>query len=272
MPGRHDFRYCTAQARPKMEHKSTFNRVATLYGTARRGYPDELVEDICRFADLADGDSVLEVGCGAGQATTSFAKRGHRLTALDPGAELIEVAKGKLVDASNVSFIVTPFETFDVKTARFKLIYAAQSWHWIPREVAFAKASKLLQPSGVLAVFGHVPGPLAEPMASAFEKVYRAQMGRFGPPPEAGYLPSGPFARWFAESGCFGDVVHRFYHWNWRHSAASYVAFARTRSDHQMLPADKLEPLLSDIRKAIEANGNEFDWPYETHLYMAKRL
>ena len=257
---------------PKMEHKSTFDRVAALYGTARRGYPDQLVDDVCSFAALADGETILEVGCGAGQATTSFARRGCRLIALDPGANLIEIAKRKLSDTPNVSFVVSQFESFDAHADRFKLIYAAQSWHWIPREVSFAKAAALLEPSGVLAVFGHVPGPLAEPIASTFELIYRAHMGRFGPPPEAGYLPSGPLAKWFADSGFFGDVVHRFYRWRWRHSAESYVAFARTRSDHQMLPAEKLETLLADIENALKAHGDEFDWPYETHLYMAKRL
>jgi len=254
-----------------MEHKSTFDRVATLYGSARPGYSRDLIDDIGSFAALKAGDPVLEVGCGAGQATAGFAALGIRLTALDPGAALIAVAKQRLSDVPNVSFVVTPFEAFDASGATFKLIFAAQSWHWIAREISFAKAADLLVPSGTLAVFGHVPGALTEPHASAFQRVYLEHMGAWGPPPESGYLPSGPFASWFEASGRFEPVVHRMYRWTWRHTAQSYVAFARTRSDHQMMPKAKLEALLSALEIAIAAEGDVFDWPYETHLYMARR-
>jgi len=254
-----------------MEHKSTFDRVATLYGSARPGYSQELVDDIGRFAALGEGDPVLEVGCGAGQATAGFVGLGMRLTALDPGAALVAVAKQKLSQAPNVSFVVASFETFDAAGTTFKLIFAAQSWHWIAREISFAKAADLLVSSGTLAVFGHVPGELAEPHASAFKRIYREHMGAWGPPPESGYLPSGPFASWFEASGRFEPVVHRLYRWTWRHTAQSYVAFARTRSDHQMMPPAKLESLLSALETAIAAEGGAFDWPYETHLYMARR-
>lgn len=254
-----------------MEHKSTFDRVATLYGSARPGYSQELVDDIGRFAALGEGDPALEVGCGAGQATAGFVGLGMRLTALDPGAALVAVAKQKLSQAPNVSFVVASFETFDAAGATFKLIFAAQSWHWIAREISFAKAADLLVPSGTLAVFGHVPGELAEPHASAFQRIYLEHTGAWGPPPESGYRPSGPLVSWFEESGCFEPAVHRMYRWTWRHTAQSYVAFARTRSDHQMMPPAKLESLLSALETAIAAEGGAFDWPYETHLYMARR-
>lgn len=254
-----------------MEHKSTFDRVATLYGSARPGYSQELVDDIGHFAALGEGDPVLEVGCGAGQATAGFAALGIQLTAIDPGAALVAVAKQRLSDAPNVSFVVSSFEASEAAAATFKLIFAAQSWHWIAREISFPKAADLLVPSGTLAVFGHVPGALAEPHASAFKRVYLEHTGAWGPPPESGYLPSGPFASWFEESGYFEPAVHRVYRWTWRHTAQSYVAFARTRSDHQMMPPAKLESLLSALDTAIAAEGGAFDWPYETHLYMARR-
>jgi trans-aconitate methyltransferase len=205
--------------------------VATLYGSIRRGYPDELIADVCEFAELRPGDPVLEVGCGAGQATIGFAARGYRLTALDPGPALIEVARAKVPATSQVNFVVSPFETWDARGEKFKLLFSAQAWHWIARDIAFAKAADCLAAQGVLAVFGHVPGLLSEPLNSAFKSVYLKYTGRWGAPPESGYLPTGPFASWFDASERFDTVVHRCYRWNWRHTAASYIDFARTRSD-----------------------------------------
>jgi SAM-dependent methyltransferase len=254
-----------------MEQRATFDRVAGLYGSARPGYCDALIEDVCKFAELHAGDRVLEVGCGAGQATVSLAGRGYRLTAVDPGAALIEVAQAKLAHDNQVDFVIAPFEAWDARGQTFKLLFSAQAWHWIPPDISFAKAADCLTEHGVLAVFGHVPSALPELLNTAFEAVYVKHLGAWGPPPERGYLPSGPFKSWFDSSGRFETVIHRCYRWIWRHTAESYVAFARTRSDHQMLPEGKLDVLLSDLHRMIDAQGGAFDWPYETHLYMAKR-
>jgi SAM-dependent methyltransferase len=253
-----------------LEQRATFNKVASLYGSARPGYPDALVEDVIAFAGVKSGDPVLEVGCGAGQATTSFAHRGFRLTALDPGDALLARARERVGDDPNVAFVHAPFEAWQPDGARFKLIFSAQAWHWIPRELSFAKAADLLWADGALAVFGHVPGALTAPLAAKFETIYRRHTGRWGPPPEAGYLPSGPFASWFDASGRFDRVVHKSYAWTWKHTGASFADFARTRSDHQMLPENVREALLAEVKSAILANGDAFDWPYETHLYMAR--
>lgn len=254
-----------------MEQSRTFNEVADLYGRARPGYCDALVQDIIEFARLRPGDSVLEVGCGAGQATVSFAQRAYRLTGLDPGDALIKVARERVSDDS-IEFVMSTFESWQPpSSASYRLIFAAQSWHWIPREVSFVKAANLLGRDGVLAVFGHVPGMLAEPLYSDFERIYRRHTGRWDPPPEAGYLPSGPLAEWFEATGRFETAVHRSYAWDWKLSAASFISFARTRSDHRMMPAVQRDALLDEIKSAIERRGNSFQWPYETHLYMARR-
>lgn len=254
-----------------MEERSTFNAVADLYGRARPGYPDTLVRDVVAFAALGPGDDILEVGCGAGQATASFSGRGYRITALDPGDALLRVARERLAGVTDVRFVHATFEAWDVGPARFKLVFAAQSWHWIPPELGFAKAADLLARDGTLAVFGHVPGALPDPLLSAFRDLYLRHVGAWGPPGEVGYLPTGPFKGWFDDSARFGDVLHKRYKWNWKHSAASYVAFARTRSDHQVMPPEMRDGLLKDLESAIERHGDAFDWPYETHLYMAHR-
>jgi len=140
-----------------MEQRATFDGVAKLYGDVRRGYPDALIADAIAFARLAPGDALLEVGCGAGQATQSFTGRGYKIVALDPGARLIDVAREKLADAPDVEFVVSAFESWNAPEDTFKLVFAAQAWHWVPPAVAYQKAAKSLASGGTLAIFGHVP-------------------------------------------------------------------------------------------------------------------
>ena len=166
----------------------------------------------------------------------------------------------------------TTFEAWPTDRAAFRLIIAAQSWHWVSPEARFSKAAEALSRDGSLAVFGHVPVGLPAPLLAQFKEIYLRHMGKWGPPPEAWYLPNGPFKGWFAESGLFEPVEHRRYVWKWRHTASSYADFLRTKSDHRVMAPAKRDALLGEIAQAINRHEAPFDVDYETHLYIARRL
>jgi SAM-dependent methyltransferase len=253
-----------------VEQRATFNAIAGLYAAARPAYPEALIDGVIGFAGLTTADSILEVGCGAGQATAQFAKHADWLLAIDPGEALIAAARERTAGLSNVAFVASTFESFDAPAGTFKLVFAAQAWHWIPPHLAFPKAATLLGDGGTLAVFGHIPMNAPEPLRTVFEQIYRHHTGRWAPPPEAAYLPSGPFPHLFDASRCFGPVTHRRYVWTWHHTSSSFADFLRTRSDHQLMQPEQRELLITSLKAAVDALGGEFDWPYETHLYLAK--
>jgi ubiquinone/menaquinone biosynthesis C-methylase UbiE len=254
-----------------VEQRFTFDQVASVYSNARPDYPDALVDDVVAYADLKPNDRILEVGCGTGQATKSFAKRGFPILATDPGSEMLRGARESLAGFSNVEFLQTTFEAWPTDRAAFRLIIAAQSWHWVSPEMRFRKAAEALSRDGSLAVFGQVPVGLPAPLLDQFKEIYLRQIGKWGPPPEAWYLPNGPFKGWFIASGLFEPVEHRRCFWKWRHTASSYVDFLRTKSDHRMMEPSKRDELLAEIAQAIDGHGGRFEVDYETHLYIARR-
>ncbi|UWU29156.1 class I SAM-dependent methyltransferase [Rhizobium sp. WSM1274] len=255
-----------------MEQRFTFDQVASVYKTSRPDYPEALIDDIVTCAELKPNDTVLEVGCGTGQATKSFATRDLQILALDPGPEMVRAARETLANFTNVELVEATFEAWPSDKAVFQLIIAAQSWHWVSPEVRFAKAAEVLSPDGSLAVFGHVPVGLPTSLVEQFKGIFLRHTGAWGTPPEAGYLPSGPFKGWFDEPKLFGPVEHRCYSWVWRHTTSSYINFLRTRSDVRMLTPAVCEELLVEIAKAIDGQEGEFDVDYETHLYVARRV
>ena len=255
-----------------MEQRFTFDQVASVYRASRPDYPEALVDDVLAYARLKPTDAILEVGCGTGQATKSFATRGFRIVAIDPGPEMLRTAREALANFANVELIEATFEAWPADKAAFGLIIAAQSWHWVAPEVRFVKAAELLSSGGSLAVFGHVPVGLPAGLLEEFKLISLRHTGAWGPPPEAWYLPGGPFKGWFDESGLFGPVEHRCYPWKWQHTTASYINFLRTRSDVRMLAPATRDELLGDIAKAIDDWGADFDVDYETHLYIARRI
>jgi SAM-dependent methyltransferase len=254
-----------------MEQRFVFDQVASLYSASRPDYPEALVDDVLCYAAVRSGDRILEVGCGTGQATKAFASRGHRILATDPGAEMLRGARETLAGFDNVEYLQTTFEAFPAAQPVYRLIIAAQSWHWVSPHVRLAKAASLLAHDGSLAVFGHVPVGLPVPLREKFRQIYVRRIGRWGPPPEAGYLPDGPFKAWFDESGLFQPVAHKSYSWQWRHSTSTYADFLRTRSDHRMLAAQTRDDIVADVAEAIDGEGGTLDVDYETHLYMARR-
>ena len=52
--------------------KKTFSNVVNDYDYARPKYPIDLYETVKKFANLQEGQNVLEVGAGTGQATDYF--------------------------------------------------------------------------------------------------------------------------------------------------------------------------------------------------------
>ena len=74
----------------------TFNRVAGTYDRVRPDYPPGLFDDLIALAGLTPGDHLLEVGCGTGKATLPLARRGFRITAIEPGPDLAAVARRNL--------------------------------------------------------------------------------------------------------------------------------------------------------------------------------
>ena len=255
-----------------MEQRFTFDQVASAYRASRPDYPDALVDDVVAYAGVKPGDAVLEIGCGTGQATKSFATRGLQIVAIDPGADMIREARETLANFDRVELIATTFEAYAWNTAPFRLLIAAQSWHWVSPALRFVKAAQLLTHDGSLAVFGHVPTGLPTPLREQFRDIVLRHTGHSGPPPEAWYLPSGPFKGWFDESKMFGPVAHRCYPWKWPHTTSSYLNFLGTRSDIRMLTPGIRAGLLNDISSAIDGHGGAFEVAYETHLYMASRM
>jgi SAM-dependent methyltransferase len=218
-----------------MEQRFTFDQVASVYRASRPDYPEALIDDVVSYADLNPRDPVLEVGCGTGQATKGFAKRGLQIVAIDPGPQMVRTARETLTNFDNVELIEATFESWPPNRAPFRLIIAAQSWHWVSPELRFVKAANVLTCNGCLAVFGHVPVGLPIRLLEPFKEISLRHTGTWGPPPEAWYLPNGPFKGWFDESGLFGPVEHRCYPWKYQHTASSYANFLSTRSDIRML-------------------------------------
>jgi ubiquinone/menaquinone biosynthesis C-methylase UbiE len=88
------------QRRVREQRRALFGSVAELYDAARRGYPGEIVDAVLANAAIGPGAAVLEIGCGTGQLTRQLAGRALRLTAIDIGPAMVQVARRNVADGT----------------------------------------------------------------------------------------------------------------------------------------------------------------------------
>jgi len=129
-----------------------FDEIAAEYDRYRPAYPDQLIDQACRVAAIGNGDPVLEIGCGSGQLTRSLAGRGLRVTALEPGTNLISLARHNLAGYAEVEFVTAQFEDAPLPRERFRAVFAASAFHWVDPEASWQRAADVLVPGGTLAL------------------------------------------------------------------------------------------------------------------------
>lgn len=234
----------------------TFDRAAAIYHRARPDYPDELFDDLISVAGLRSGDALLEAGCGTGKATVPLARRGFRITCLEPGRHLAAIAREKLA-GFNIRVVETTFEEWKPSTAEtFNLVYSATAWKWIDPTVRYKRAWEVLRRGGHIALWNaqHVFPEKGDAFFHDIQSVYE-EIGEGLPPdapwPRPGELPDD--ADEIQASGLF-DVVHiRHFDWEETYDASSYIELLSTFSGHIAMDDWKRDRLYGEIRKRLSA-------------------
>lgn len=248
-----------------------FDGVAELYETYRPGYPAELIADIVNLSGIQPGGEILEVGSGTGKATRLFAHRGFSILCLEPGQNLIDVAKGQLSDYPQVRFERSRFEEWEANQREFDLLISAQAFHWVPQEVRFKKAAGVLKPGGHIALFWNMYPGMKGTIRHELDEIYRQhapELAKEDTPPEQ--LIQERAASLQAEKQ-FENVVVRTYPWVARYETKAYLGLLNTYSDHLRLPEQQRLGLFEAIAKLIEQRGGRIEKPYLAVLYLARR-
>ena len=141
------------------EFQRNFDREAEGYDHARPEYPKELYEDVFAYQPLNSGSRALEIGLGTGKASGPVLNTGCGLTGLEPGGNLLALARKRLGSYENLTLHELTLQDYDCPDSTFDLIYAATAFHWIPEEYGYKRVYGLLRPGGAFARFAYHAGP-----------------------------------------------------------------------------------------------------------------
>lgn len=104
------------------------------------------------------GKTILEVGCGLGEASVGFAKLGAKVTATDLSPGMVDFAQ-RLARryGVEVSGAVGAAEELDLPAGSFDIIYAANTIHHLAdRDAFYQRVKALLKPGGVFCAWDPV--------------------------------------------------------------------------------------------------------------------
>lgn len=240
----------------------------------RPGYPEPLIEDVVTLSQIPPGGRMLEIGCGTGQATLPFARRGYRILCLDIGQDLLAIAARNLRDYPGVQFVNMPFEKWPTRIGKYHVVFSATAFHWITPEIGYPKSALALRPGGALAVFSNQhPRPYGgfftevQPIYHQYVPEWANQRERPSTQDEIQATLGAVRAM-----GLFEAVDARSYPWSVTYSTADYIRLLNTYSDHRTLDPARREALHQAIADLIDRRyGGQVERPYLSVLYLAKK-
>jgi SAM-dependent methyltransferase len=256
------------------DRRLAFNRAALDYDAVRPSYPEALIEDICRISALPKTGKILEVGCGSGQATLPFAKRGFSMLCLDIGSDLLALAAQKCQPYPRVRFLCQAFEDWQPGQELFDLLLSATAFHWIPPAIGYPKAASVLKDTGFLAlIWNYHPQPYSQFFIEV-QDLYRKWA------PEWQDRTQGPSLEddlrltetEINQTGLFAPVQVKTYSWEKEYASADYLRLLNTYSDHHLLEEDRKSGLFGEIKKLIDERFNgKVTRSYLTASFLAQK-
>lgn len=259
---------------PPIERWLSYDAEAESYDLGRPGYPEPLIDECVRLANLGPVSRILEIGCGSGQATRSFASRGFRVTCLEPGSNLARLARQNIAHYPRVEILEVKFEDWSPEPEAFDLVLAAASIHHVANGVRYIKSAKALKPGGHIAILGNHPGADEPEFRRELDRLYSKWWG-----PELSRMYAkwtlenriGATQRQIEDSGKFGPVTIIQHPWTVEFDVPRYLALLDSDSGRLNHSPEAHEGMKNETAEVISRLGGKATRGYVAVLALAKK-
>jgi SAM-dependent methyltransferase len=113
---------------------SAFSARVSDHAAFRPGYPDALFDYLTSRHPPSDDLTVADVGAGTGLLSRGLLHRGYRTIAVEPSAEMREVAERDRASNDRFRSLAGTAESIPIDSQSVCLVTAAQAFHWFRLE------------------------------------------------------------------------------------------------------------------------------------------
>lgn len=249
-----------------------FDKAAEYYDKFRPGYPNEIIEAMVMHTKLSKDSKTLEIGAGSGKATDFFKDYGFSIRCIEPGENLVKNGQIKFKHYSNIKFECGRFEELKQDNEKYDVIFAAQSFHWVPQPIGYQKCAEMLKESGYLAPFWNMYITYDNEADNDLLKLSK-KYGGFADfvSKEQCENRIRSIVKGIEDSGLFEAPLIYKQFWKQEYTAEEYYGFVLTGNRFLQLP----EEVKENARAEIRDHANKFDRKivrsYLCVLYLARR-
>jgi SAM-dependent methyltransferase len=223
-------------------HATSFGGAAATYERGRPPYPPEALDWLLP----AGARRVLDLGAGTGKLTRELVGRGLDVVAVEPldgmRAELSRVLPDTPVLDGSAEHIPLPDGSVDA-------VLAAQAWHWVTPERAAPEVARVLRPGGTLGLVWNERDE-REPWVSRLNQIVEEQ----GCKKQADELRARNDNNNPRVGPPFGPLERHLVEWVHHSSVPEVVDMIASRSYVILLPPERREALLADVRHLLESD------------------
>ncbi len=263
-----------ADAYPFEQRKSWYSSVAEAYNKVRPRYPEALISRVIELTQLPPSSTILELGCGPGNATVAFAQKGYDMLCIEPSESACKLAKQNCASYPKVKIKNTTFEEWNLEAERFNAVLAATSIHWITSEIAYSKAAAALQNDGYLILLWNMlaqpPYEVWQSLNAAYQK-YAPALGNYEDRANQTQRLK-EFGQRVIDSGHFGGLVSEQMEWEVNYSIDDYLLILSTYSTYMELKPQQRDDMFALLKEILEQDGtNNVQISYLSAFHIAQK-
>lgn len=257
---------------PPAVRARSFDAWAEEYDRYRPGYPDALFDEISTRLSLPEQPEVVDLGAGTGIASAAMARRGWRVTAVEPGEPMLAALRARAArEALDVTAVQGTAERTGLPDASADLATAAQAFHWFDHLAAVREMARVVRPGGGIALFWNLRDESRSALLEEYGRLlrgYRIREDLRGP----GRHPDT--RRWIARAGGFAPSEFLQVAHVQRTTPEEFIGLVFTASYVRTAPPDVQRALRADVVALLDRHargGGSLEVPYLVDCEIARR-
>lgn len=257
---------------PASVRARSFEAWADDYDRYRPGYPDALFDEISARLSLPEHAEVADLGAGTGIASAAMARRGWRVTAVEPGGPMLAALRARASrEALDVATVQATAERTGLPDASVDVATAAQAFHWFDHVPAVREMARIVRPGGGIALFWNMRDEARSPMLAEYAGLlveHGVKEDLHGP----GRHPDT--RRWIEAGGGFAPSEFVQVQHVQRMSRDAFIGLVFTASYVRTRAEDVQAALRADVEALLDRHtpaGDTFEVPYTVDCELARR-